>query len=358
MSALGRLGSLAIVTLLAAGCAVPSWMPLIGKSKPLPDPGPPAASPSPSALAIPRERLPESAGVLDRVICVVNNDAITLYELDEAEAHFLYESKQQNTDGEARQQLRQRLLQSLIESRVQLQQAEREKIVVEDSEMHDQLSEIMKRVNVSSQRQFEDLLKAQGLTLDGVKKRLREQIMVQRVVRRKVTLRVSVTEQEIDRYLQENRDKLETGLEFEARHILFLPEAGKGDEGWEVPRLKAQQVYALLLEGQHFQELAKKHSEDGSGKDGGSLGTLKRGELAPDIEAAILRLKPGESSSPFRSQVGYHLFHLDSKESLSAEALAQTRNQVRDILYRQKYDTRLQEWLAEIKQRAIIDIRL
>ena len=356
----------AALTLTVSGCAIPSWVPLIGKEEPLPGGKPPAAAQTPqpaapvtaSLFAAGREPLPDAADVTDRVICVVNNDAITLYELQEAEAHYLQENKERAPDGEARKVLRERLLSHIIESRIQLQQAEREKVTVEAAEISEQLEEIMKKLNAKTQAEFEEMLKGQGLTLDAVKKRIKDQLMVQRLTRRKVALRVSVTEQEIGKYLQENREKLEVGLSFEARHILFLPEAGKGEEGWEAARQKAVQVYALLLEGQDFGELAKKYSEDASGKDGGSLGGLKRGELAPDIEAAVLKLDAGQFSSPFRSQVGYHLFRLDAKESLAGEALVQARNQIRDILYRQKYDARLQEWLAEMKQRAIIDIRM
>jgi parvulin-like peptidyl-prolyl isomerase len=178
------------------------------------------------------------------------------------------------------------------------------------------------------------------------------------VVRRKVALRISVTEAEIDKYLAENREKLETGLTFAARHILVQPDPAKGEEGWTAARLRADEIYALLLEGQDFIELAKKYSDDPSGKDGGSLGNLKRGELAQDIEDAILRLSPGQASTPFRSQLGYHIFRLESRDALTGEALAQVRGQIREILYRQKYDTRLKDWLVEIKQRAIIDIRM
>ncbi len=342
------------------GCSIPSWVPLIGKDKgaappPLAAPPPP---PAPGRLAANSQRLPDSQAVIDRVVCVVNNDAITLYELDEAEAHHLYESKQASITDEARQELRDRLLQSIIENRIQLQQAEREKITVEDTDIQEQITEIMKKVNAPTTTDFEAVLKQQGLSLDGLKKRVREQILVQRLTRRKVALRISVTEQEIDKYLVDNRDKLETGLTFEARHILFLPAADGGEDGWRAARQKAERVYALVLEGQDFSKLAAEYSEDASAKDGGNLGTLKRGELTPEIEQAILRLKPGETSAPFRSSVGYHLFRLDAKESLTGEALTQTRSQVRDILYREKYDARLKEWIAEIKQRAIIDIRL
>ena len=349
---------------MTSGCAVPSWVPLIGSEKPpkapaAETPAAPAEAQSAAALLASRtERLPAADDVMDRVICVVNNDAITLYELEEAEAQYLYENKEQPPTGEERRALRERLLAAIIENRIQLQQAERDKIVVDEIEITDQVQEIVKKVNAKSQAEFEEALRAQGLTLDSVKKRIRDQIMVQRLTRRKVALRVSVTEQEIDRYLEENRAKLEVGLSFTARHMLFLPEASKGEEGWASARDKAEQVYVLLREGQDFGELAKKYSEDPSGKDGGHLGALKRGELAPEIEDAILKLEPGQYSTPFRSPVGYHLFRLESKESLTGDAYVQTRNQIRDILYRQKYDVRLHEWISEMKQRSIIDVRL
>jgi peptidyl-prolyl cis-trans isomerase SurA len=353
---------LALLSLASAGCsmAIPSWVPLLGSAKApapaaeVPKPSPPASAPILTA----REALEASPDVVDRVICVVNNDAITQYELDEAELYYLAETRERMSDGEARKALRGRLLQNLIENRIQLQQAEREKVVIEDPELAENLAEIMKKLKAKDEKEFEELIKSQGLTVEGVKKRLREQLMVQRVIRRKVALRISVTEQEIDQYLVDNREKLETGLTFAARHILMVPDPNKGEEGWLEARKKAEEIYGLLLEGQDFAELAKQYSQDPSGKDGGALGNIKRGELAPDIEEAILRLQSGEISTPFRSQVGYHLFRLDSRETLSGDALVQVRNQVRDILYRQKYDARLKDWLVEIKQRAIIDVRM
>ncbi|HEX4993821.1 MAG TPA: peptidylprolyl isomerase [Methylomirabilota bacterium] len=351
--------ALLVFPLMVSGCSIPTWVPLLGKSKPAAPAEVAVAQPSASApILTSRDQLHASEDVVDRVICVVNNDAITQYELDEAELYYLAETRERPSDGEARKVLRTQLLQNLIENRIQLQQAEREKVVIEDAELAESLSDIMRKLKAKDEAEFEGLIKTQGLTLEGVKKRLREQLMVQRVVRRKVALRISVTEQEIDRYLTENREKLETGLTFAARHILVMPDPTKGEEGWTAARLRADEIYGHLLEGQDFIELAKKYSDDPSGKDGGSLGNLKRGELAQDIEEAILRLSPGEASTPFRSKIGYHLFRLDSREALTGDALVQARGQIREILYRQKYDTRLKDWLVEIKQRAIIDIRM
>lgn len=349
-----------LLTVAAAGCSVPSWVPLAGKAKgpePAPAPPPPMESRAPilSRPALP----PDSEAVVDRVICVINSDAVTLYELDEAEAFYLYENKMQPPAEEERAALREKVLNGIVEKRLQLQQAEKEKLVVEDSEMKEQLDEIRKKLGATTEAQFEEQVKAQGLTLEGVKKRLYDQLMIQRIIRRRVALRVTVTEEDIDQYLNANREKLETGLTFEARHILFLPQAGAGEDGWQSARRRADDVYGRVMAGEDFGDLAAEFSEDAAtAKNGGRLGILKRGELAADIEKAILRLSPGEHSAPFRSEVGYHLFELDSKETLAGEQLAQARNQIRDILYRQKYDVRLKEWLVEIRSKAIIEMRL
>jgi len=178
------------------------------------------------------------------------------------------------------------------------------------------------------------------------------------VINRKVRLRISVTEAEINKYLDANRQKLETGLAYHARHVLIVPEGEPADAAWEAARIKAEMLRAQLLQGTGFAELAHRHSRDASAKDGGDLGTLKRGELAQDIEAQILSLEPGTVSKPYRSSLGYHIFRLESKETLEGEALTRAKAQIREILFREKYDARLEAWLKEIRQRAVIEVRL
>ena len=105
-------------------------------------------------------------------------------------------------------------------------------------------------------------------------------------------------------------------------------------------------------------ELARKYSRDASARDVGDLGTLHIGELAQDIESQILALEPGAISAPYLSRLGYHIFRLESTESVEGEGAALAREQIRGILFREKYEARLDAWLKEIKQRAIIEVRL
>lgn len=364
-----HLSVLLLVLLLPGGCG---WF---SRSKPLPagptseavreaeakrqaaTPQPAAGGPPPPAAARAPDSRRDAPDVLDRVIAVVNNDVITLSELQDSLAFYLYETKETVKPGEE-EALKQRLLNRMIDSRLQLQEAGRDQIAVEDAEVNEQLTDVMRRVNAKTQEEFEQIVKAQGLTLEGVKKRLKEQVLVQKVIRRKVQLRISVTEQEIEKYFLENREKLETGLSYHARHILFAPSPPGGEAAWDAARARAEEVWTKVRAGEDFAGLARRHSEDSTAGDGGDLGALKQGELAADLEGQILRMRPGDASAPYRSRLGFHIFKLEWKEGLTGETLTQAKQQIRDILFRQKYAARLEAWLAEIRKRAIIEIRL
>ena len=347
-----------LLVVALGGCSVPQWVPLLG-DRPPDKSAPTVSAPAPPPAAVPtlpRTVAPPDQGVTDRVLAVVNNDAITLSELQEAIAVYRYENRERGVD--ASDALVQQFLTRMIDNRLQIQEAEREKIVIEEAEVDEELTDRIKRMNLKDKDELEALLKAQGLSLDAAKKRIRDELRRNRIVGRKVRLRVSVTESEVTQYLEANRAKLETGLAYHAQHILILPEGGNTDVAWESARIRADMLRSQLLQGADFAELARQHSRDASARDGGDLGTLKRGELAQDIEAQILSLTPEATSAPYRSALGYHIFRLESKEGLEGEGLNRVKSQIRDILFREKFDARLDTWLKEIKQRAIIDVRL
>jgi len=351
----------ALLTLALAGCSVPQWMPLIGEQQQIVKDEPPKPAPPTSAVPVRlssngQKVTPLDDRVTDRVLAIVNNDAITLSEIQEAIAVYKYENR--GAASESSDQLVQQFLTRMIDSRLQVQEAEREKILVEESEIDEELADRLKKMNMKSKEEFEAALKAQGIPMEAIRKRIADELRRGRIVSRKVRLRVSVTEEEVTQYLESNRPKLETGLAYHARHILVLPETGAEDAAWENARIRADMLRTQLLEGADFAEVAKQHSRDATAKDGGDLGPLKRGELAQDIETQILKLSPGQISTPYRSALGYHIFRLESKETLEGEGLARVRAQIREILFREKFDTRLDAWLKEIKQRAVIDVRL
>ena len=297
--------------------------------------------------------------VLDRVICVVNNDAITLFELDEAEAYYLYETKEAAPIGEARTALRDRLIQRIIENRLQLQQAEREKIAVEDTEIAEQMADIMKRMNAKNDAELEQALRQQGVTAESVKKRIRDQIMVDRIRRRRVNLRVTVTEQEIDRYvLAEPREARDGSHLRGAPHPLHSrPQPGRGRLGGRAPPRRRR---VRSRAGRRRFRRARQGAVAGRLRQGRRLaghaqarraGAGYRGRHSSPLARARRRRRSARRSGTTSSA------WIRRKRS-RATGSTQARNQIRDILLREKLAFRLREWLAEIRQRAIIDMRL
>jgi len=350
-----------LLTLALGGCTipqwnpawVPAWVPFLGDDRG----SQPVARPAPARpRVVERPQVEESDDLMERVVAVVNNDAITLGELEEAMAASRNDPRQRPQGGD--EAVKREFLNRFIESRLQLQEAEREKITVDEAEVDEELLDRIKRSNLKDLEEFKAVIKAQGLNYDAVRKRLRDTIKTAKVVRRKVAIRVTVTDAEIERYLDENRGKLETGLSYHARHILIVPEGGTTDSAWEAARIRAELVRSQLRDGSDFAELARKFSGDATAKDGGDLGTLKRGELAEDIEKRILALSPGQTSEPYRSDLGYHIFRLETKEGLEGDGVTRAKQQIRDILFRQKYEARLDAWLREIRERAVIEVRM
>jgi peptidyl-prolyl cis-trans isomerase SurA len=360
----GRALALVLIALVTGGCSMPSWnpawvpawVPVLGSDQGDTSPPPKrTASRQTQPMERPLVRPDDDEMMTERVVAVVNNDAITLGELEEAMAAARAAGAAGANDTEV---MRREFLNRFIESRLQLQEADREKVTVDEAEIDEELLERIKKSNVKDLEEFKEGIKSQGLSYEAVRRRLRENIKMAKIVRRKVALRISVTEGEIDTYLAENREKLDTGLSYHARHILIVPEGVANDATWEGARIRTELVRTQLREGADFAELAKRYSGDATAKDGGDLGTLKRGELAQDIESRILALKPGEVSEPFRSDLGYHIFRLETKETLEGEGLTRTRNQIREILFRQKYEARFDAWLREIRERAVIEVRM
>src|SRR5438876_736330 len=229
-------------------------MPWLGRTKDEPKPPPIVAAveapeapkearpPGPGAAAKPKDE-----DVTDRVVAVVNNDAITLGELQEAITAYRYQTRQ---EAPASDEFVQQFLTKMIENRLQVQEAEREKIAVDEAEVEEELTERIKKLEVRSREEFEKLLKAQGLTMEAIKKRVRDELRVARVINRKVRLRISVTEAEITKYVEANRQKLEgEGLvraKAQIREILFREKYEARLEAW-LKEIKQRAVIEVRL---------------------------------------------------------------------------------------------------------------
>jgi len=335
---------LALAGLVVAGA--------LGACKAPAGPLPPVPSGSGGVLVGVGEAPPirENQVVIDRVVAVVNGDVVMMSDLQEA----IVLSRRDDRSVPDGAELERTMLNRLIDHRLQVQEAKRDKVEVTDDELRAAVDDIVKR-NGGDREKFEAQLQAQGVTWEALRREIREQILAQRVRSRRVVRRSTVTESEVDQYLTQNRDKFEAGLKYHAFHIAITVEATSSPGAWEQAKQEIESISAALAGGADFAELARTRAKDPTG---GDLGWLARGELDAAFERPLLALQTGQVTAPIRSGAAYHLLKLDGREELTAERLADARQQVRDLLLQRKAQERFDEWLEGLRRRALIAIRL
>jgi peptidyl-prolyl cis-trans isomerase SurA len=288
--------------------------------------------------------------VIDRVVAVVNGEVIMMSELQENLVLYRREAR----TGPPEAELERFILDRLIEHRLQVQEARREKIEITEEELRGVLDDFVKR-NGGDREKIEAQLQAQGVSWEALRREMRDQLLAQRVRGRRVLRRAAVTEAEVDAYLAQHRDRFEAGLRYHARHIAVTADPPDSPAAWERAKAEVDALVAALAGGADFAELARTRGRDPAA---GDLGWLARGELDPAFEGPLLRLEKGQVTAPIRSAAGYHLFKLEDREEMTPARLAEARQQVRDLLAQKKAQERMDAWVEELRRRALIAIRL
>lgn len=125
--------------------------------------------------------------------------------------------------------------------------------------------------------------------------------MLKNYAMHKIFEKVSVSEDEIENYYQENKDTLFSPVTYTASHILLESEE------------MADKVLDQINEGLDFKQAAKKYSLDPTKDNGGSLGSFPKGVMVKEFQEGLDKLKIGEISKPIKTQFGYHIIKLDNK---------------------------------------------
>ncbi len=138
-----------------------------------------------------------------------------------------------------------------------------------------------------------------------------------------------------------------------ARHILLKPSA---IQSIGQARATAKKLRKRIIAGEDFASLAKKYSNDaGSASQGGDLGWTSSGQLVGEIEKAMNKLKPGETSQPIQSRFGIHLLQVIEKRQKDM-GKQRRRMGVRQQIHARKSEEKLQQWLLELRSQAYIEV--
>lgn len=298
---------------------------------------------------------PIRAEVVEQIVAVVNDEVITQSELSILVAPLFAQLKK-NFEGEILldrlEETRREILQQLIDERLILQSAKKEKVEIENRDVDEKLDEVKARF--VSAEEFETALESQGLGVDDLRKKYREQLMARKLVSREVSSKVFVSPSEIAAYYESHKESFRMPESVEVWNILI-----RADKPADFDQAKAacEKIQRQIQEGSSFEDLAKAQSQ-GPGRDkGGAMGRIRHGELMKAIDDAIFSLKEGVVSDPIRTDIGYHLFKVAGRQEASILPLEDVKGRIEKALFDEKATVRYQDWIARLRRDAYISIK-
>jgi len=257
--------------------------------------------------------------LIDRIVAVVNDEVILKSELND---EMLTQQQALKSQGIAMPDaaiLQQKVLDSLILEKLQLERAKQLGIEISDEKITEQLETIAQQNNMSliALRKRLNLETPNGF--NALRQQIKQKMIIQKVREAEILSQAHVSESEVNNLL--NRQALSTRQEsLHLGHILIeLPDSPTPQQRQQALQ-QAQEIHQRLQTGEDFRQLAVRYSDGNKALQGGSLGWLKRSEIPTFFTDAIAGLNAGEISQVIQSPSGFHIVKLIEQKQLNANA--------------------------------------
>lgn len=288
---------------------------------------------------------------LDRVVAIVDKDVVLESELNERKASIMERLRGQYQQLPPEDVLNKQILEQLIIERIELGMAERYDIKVDETEIDQAIGRILQK-NQITLSDLEAELRAEGTTLDGLRKQLRNEITISQLQQGLVSSRIKITDQDIDNFLASSDGKYATSPDYHIGHILIAVSSSADADAIEEAEKKADEVYQKLQGGADFSQMAISYSNDQAALQGGDIGWRKLAQLPELFGNQMLSLYPGQVSKPFRSGAGFHILKNIEQRGGGEQLVEQTR--ARHILVKTSEimdDAQARQKLLDLKAR-------
>jgi peptidyl-prolyl cis-trans isomerase C len=289
------------------------------------------------------------------VVAKVNGVAIKKGEYTQAlqATYQHFQQAGQLIDGDMREQVKQEVLESLINLIVLDDYSQTLSIVVDEGAVEKHYQEAVS--TYASKSAYHEALEEAGLTDADARARIRRILAAQKVVTDYVSPKITVTDEEVKKYYDANADAFEHDVRVHAAHILIKVAPFADDETRKLAQERIRAIQKKIQAGEDFAQLAKTYSEGPSKVNGGDLGYFSGGQMAPAFATAALSLQPGEVSDVVTTQFGYHLIKVYDREPAGRVPFSEAAPILKQRFFRERLDAALQELVESLKAKAKIE---
>ncbi len=291
------------------------------------------------------------AEVQEKIAIVVNNRAVTLYELKKVYQARSTELFQQYSGDELQQklaELKEAIIREKTDDLLLLEKADLEDITITDKQMDSFIESLMAENNIDNKEQFENLLvQSVGMTLEEFRENQRDQHKARTVIQQHVIARISADEPEIRAYYESHLEDYMTDFTYDIQEIVLFFD--------ETNRILAETRAKSCLEALNnksigFGEAVMQYSESGSKDYNGELQNLRKGDLHPDLESAALALEIGQTSGIVELPGSLHIVRLSGKKEPEPIPFDEVKNKVERILVDPQVEANIKKFVDDLRK--------
>jgi peptidyl-prolyl cis-trans isomerase SurA len=301
------------------------------------------------------------AVILDRVVAVVNDDVITLTEVQEEGLQAIRKVVQETLGDDRERRLRtieRQILDDLILRKLQLQEAKKERIEASSSEVRSAIEELKRRNGLTSDEELKVVMARELLSEEQFRKGIADQVMLTKLVARQVRSKVVVLDEEARRYYDQHRERFRDIPQIKIRHLLVSVPANPTQEELMRAKNRIEEAQAIIKLGAKFSTVARQYGDGPLASSSGEVWSMKRGELSPELERMALSLQIGQVSGIIVTQAGFHLIQVEERVTGNVLPFDDVKEQVRNLLFDQKADAKFKEWLQGLKGKASVEMKM
>jgi peptidyl-prolyl cis-trans isomerase SurA len=298
------------------------------------------------------------SAVVEQLITVVDGEPYTLSNLN----RYANEKLKRNfpsgdltqINADDRQVLEQFITDKLLEAEVR-----EGGINISDDDVNRYIEQV-KQSNRLSDDDLKTALSREGQTLATYRVSVKAEMEKAEIIDRQVRRKVSITDEDVERYYKQNPNKFRGDERAHIRHILLsVAETAPADQV-QAAMARANDLYKQIGAGADFAALAREYSEGAGRAEGGDIGWFKRGSLLPGLEEiAFDKLAVGRVSQPFRTSMGYHIVKLDARESGNLLPLSTVAPRIKEELLNKALEERFAKWVkADLRRKHRVDMKV
>lgn len=297
------------------------------------------------------------AEISNRVVAMVNNDVITLYELNNRIKELTGKASEEikSEDEETFIELRRQVLESMINEKIAQEKIQELGLQISQADVDSYFENIKKSKNWTQEDLLSEL-KNDGLSYETYRRQIKDSMEQEKLINYEVKSKAVILEGQILKYYKEHPEEYKEKEKVHVAGIVLLVQDKENKDELGELRKKGEEILARLKSGEDFGAMAKEYSQGPGAEEGGELGVYDPAELDTELKKVIDGLSDGDVSGIIARDTGIQIIKLIRREGGDIKPFEEVRNDIYETIYNEELNKRYTTWLKDLRDKSFTKI--